>query len=64
MTRQQQFARLGRNLVVYLAGIGLAVAGALGLADAVSLHGAVSAALFVLGLAAVLLVHERFNGPF
>ena len=52
-----------RNVGIYLAGVGAAVAGALGIADAVHLHPAVAGGLFVLGLGTVLAVHEFLDGP-
>lgn len=57
-------ARLGRNLGIYVSGVGLAVAGALGLAEAIELPFVVSALLFVAGIAAVVAVHEYLGGPF
>ncbi|WP_290812231.1 hypothetical protein [Halovivax sp.] len=52
-----------RNVGIYLAGVGAAVAGALGIAEAIHLHPIVAAGLFVVGLAAVLVVHEYLDGP-
>ena len=54
---------VARNLFVYAVGVGFAVAGALGLVGAIAIHAALSAALFVVGLALVLAVHEYLGGP-
>ncbi|WP_117368896.1 hypothetical protein [Natrarchaeobaculum sulfurireducens] len=52
-----------RNLAIYAVGVGLAVAGALGLAEAIDLSIAVAAICFVVGLAFVVSVHEYLGGP-
>ena len=52
-----------RNLGIYAAGVGMAVTGALGLAEAVDVSIAVSALFFAAGLAAVVAVHEYLGGP-
>lgn len=52
-----------RNLLVYAVGVGLAVTGALGLADAIELDVSISAVLFGIGLVTVVAVHEYFDGP-
>ena len=52
-----------RNLGIYAAGVGMAVAGALGLAEAIDVSIVVSALLFVAGLVAVVAVHEYLGGP-
>lgn len=57
-------ATLSRNVVLYVIGVALAVAGALGLADAIELHVAVSAVIFTVGLWVVITVHEWLDGPF
>ena len=54
---------VARNVVIYLAGVGMAVAGALGLAEAIELQPVVSVPLFVVGLAIVVFVHEYLGGP-
>lgn len=64
MFQSVEFATVGRNLLVYLVGVALAVAGALGMAGAAELSLPVSAVLFVAGLAAVVSVHEYLDGPF
>ena len=64
MFQQRTVTAVGRNVALYLGGVGLAVAGALGLADAIDLSLALSAVLFVSGLAAVVFVHESLDGPF
>lgn len=51
------------NLVIYAIGVGLAVAGALGLAGAIEFDVILAAVLFVAGLAAVVAVHEYRGGP-
>lgn len=53
---------LVRNVGVYAVGVALAVAGALGLVEAVDLPMATSALLFVLGIGLVIAVHEYFGG--
>lgn len=55
--------RLLRNLSIYAVGIGLAVAGALGLAAAIELSTLLAVVLFVGGLVVVIAVHEFFDGP-
>ena len=55
--------RTVRNVGIYLVGVGAAVAGALGIADAVPLQPVVAGGLFVLGLGVVLSVHEYLDGP-
>jgi hypothetical protein len=52
-----------RNLGIYAVGVALAAVGALGLAGAIELVSALSAALLVVGLAIVVFVHERLGGP-
>lgn len=52
-----------RNLAIYAVGVGLAVAGALGLAEAIALSSPIAVALFVAGLIAVVAVHEYLGGP-
>ncbi|AFZ74091.1 hypothetical protein [Natronobacterium gregoryi] len=53
----------GRNLLVYAAGVGLLVVGALGVAGAIDLSTIVAGPLFVAGLILVVGVHEYFGGP-
>lgn len=55
--------QVGRNLTVYLFGVGLAAGGALGLAGAIELSLALAGVLFSVGLLLVLTVHEFLNGP-
>lgn len=52
-----------RNLGIYTVGVGLAVGGALGLADAIDLTLLVAAPAFVAGLVLVVAVHESLGGP-
>lgn len=54
---------LVRNLGIYFVGVGLAVAGALGLAGATELSTPVASVLLVAGLSAVVFVHEFLGGP-
>lgn len=54
---------LARNLSLYALGVGLAVAGALGLAAAINLLLPLAAMLFIVGLAIVVGVHEYLGGP-
>ncbi|WP_170830992.1 hypothetical protein [Natronobacterium texcoconense] len=63
MFETAQVLRIGRNLVVYAVGVGLLVAGALGMADAIDLTTTVAIPSFVVGLLLVLFVHEYFGGP-
>lgn len=56
-------ARTGRNLGIYLTGIALAVAGALGLSEAIEVHMVLAACLLAIGLALVVSVHEFLDGP-
>ncbi|WP_254863619.1 hypothetical protein [Halovivax gelatinilyticus] len=51
------------TLGLYLVGVAVAVAGALGIVDAVALSATVGMVLFVVGLGIVLFVHERLGGP-
>lgn len=55
--------RLGRNLLVYAAGVSLLIVAALGMAEAIDVSMVVAAPLFVVGLVLVLIVHEYFGGP-
>jgi len=52
-----------RNIAVYLVGIALATTGALGLAAAIDLAMHLGLAMFLLGIALVIVVHEFFDGP-
>lgn len=52
-----------RNLGIYAGGVGMAVTGALGLAEAIDLAIVVSVLLFCAGIAAVVAVHEYLGGP-
>ncbi|QSG01374.1 hypothetical protein [Natranaeroarchaeum sulfidigenes] len=56
-------AALVRNLSVYAVGVGMAVAGALGIAAAIELSLLIAWPLFIAGLALVLVVHEYLGGP-
>lgn len=48
---------------VYLIGVAITVVGALGLAGAIELSTPFAAVSFAVGLALVVLVHERLDGP-
>lgn len=63
-TASVDLARTASNLLVYAVGVGACVAGALGIIEFVELPSPVSWALFFLGLAVVVFVHERLDGPF
>lgn len=64
VSQQRRIATVGRNLVIYVSGVALAVAGALGIAEAIELSLPLAVVLFAVGLAAVLFVHEYLDGPF
>lgn len=63
MFESVRLGTLTRNFGIYLGGVGLAVAGALGLARAIALSAIVSAVLFFVGIALVIAVHEYLDGP-
>lgn len=50
-------------LAIYAVGVGLAVVGALGLVDGVSMSTPLAVTGFLAGLGLVILVHERLGGP-
>lgn len=52
-----------RNAIVYLFGIVVAGAGALGMMGEISLPVILSVPIFFIGLALVIAVHEYLNGP-
>ncbi|AGB39229.1 hypothetical protein [Natronococcus occultus] len=56
--------RLLRNLGIYTVAVLAAIAGAIGLIDVIDLPVVLAGSLLVLGLAAVLAVHEYLGGPF
>lgn len=58
-----QTGTIVRNLIIYTSGVAFAVAGALGIVDAISLPLVISAVLFVVGLGLVIAVHELLDGP-
>lgn len=64
MLRSVDVGRILRNLTVYTIGIALSVVGALGLAEAIEVAFALSIGLLIVGLAAVLFVHQFLGGPF
>ncbi len=64
MLESVEFPTLARNLGVYLAGVGIAVVGALGLIAVIELQAPLSGALFLFGLTLVIAVHEFLDGPF
>ncbi len=55
-------AALARNLSIYTVGVGMTVAGALGIAAAIELSALIAWPLFLAGLVLVLIVHEYFGG--
>lgn len=61
--RTVELTRLGRNVGIYLVGIGFAVVGALGIAKAIELSPIFAWPALVIGLALVLVVHEFLDGP-
>lgn len=63
MNSHTTFLPTARNVVIYLIGVGSAVAGALGVVDAVEIPWIASLVLFVLGLSIVLSVHQYLGGP-
>lgn len=63
MSQALTVRRLVRNLGVYAVGVALAVTGALGLAEAISLWPPLAGSLLIVGLALVLVVHEFLDGP-
>ena len=63
MLESVDVAGSARNLSIYAVGVGAAVAGALGLAEAITLPSFVSIGLFVVGISLVLVVHEYLGGP-
>lgn len=58
------FAEVLRNLAVYLIGVGMCVAGAVGIIELADIPFVASVVLFVVGILAVLYVHEYLDGPF
>lgn len=60
----QDIRRRGVKIGIYGVGVGFAVAGALGIAEAIDLPLAIAGLSFILGLGAVLAVHEYLGGPF
>lgn len=52
-----------RNLSIYAVGVGAAVAGALGLAEAIALSTPLAVGLFAVGISLVIVVHEYLGGP-
>ena len=58
------YKRLGLNLILYAIGVGMSVAGALGLVQQIELQFLASSVLFLVGLVIVIAVHEGLDGPF
>lgn len=58
------YKRLGLNLILYAIGVGMSVAGALGLVQQIELQFLASSVLFLVGLVIVIAVHEWLDGPF
>lgn len=63
MFEQGAVLGIARNLAIYGVGIALAVAGALGLAEAIELPPLIAGPLLVVGLIVVIVVHEYLGGP-
>lgn len=57
------FVEVARNLVVYLVGVGMCVAGAVGIIQLAEIPFVASVVLFVLGICTVIYVHEYLDGP-
>lgn len=53
-----------RNLIIYVIGLAMSIAGALGLVEAIDFQPLVAALLFVVGLGLIIAVHEWLDGPF
>ncbi|MCU4752782.1 hypothetical protein OB919_12485 [Halobacteria archaeon AArc-curdl1] len=64
MLESQEIGVLGRNLGVYAIGVVLAIVGALGLVEILSVSMPVAILAFVGGIGLVLFVHEYLGGPF
>ena len=63
MFSHHKVREIGRNIGIYLVGLGFGIVGALGVAGAVELSPVFAWPALVGGLALVLVVHERFDGP-
>lgn len=55
---------LARNVGIYVFGLAMSIAGALGLVAAIDIQPSVAALLFLVGLGLVISVHEWLDGPF
>lgn len=53
-----------RNIILYVIGVALLVAGALGMVDAIALHVWIATLSFISGLVIVIVVHHLLEGPF
>ncbi|AFZ73652.1 hypothetical protein [Natronobacterium gregoryi] len=63
MSESTTITGIAKNLLIYAVGVGFAVTGALGIAEAFDLPLPLAGVLFVAGLAVVLYVHEYLGGP-
>lgn len=63
VARSRTLLVIGGRLLLYLVGVGAAVAGALGIIEAIPLGPLVAWSAFLIGLAIVLAVHEFLDGP-
>lgn len=57
------YAHVLRNTTIYAIGLGLAIIGALGLANAIDLGDLIAGSVFVVGLLLIFAVHEWLDGP-
>lgn len=58
------YVSLARNLIIYIIGLAMTIAGALGLVEVIDIQLLVAALLFVVGLGLIIAVHEWLDGPF
>ena len=63
MLEQIDLAAIIQKGGLYLIGVAFFVIGALGMSGAISIHIAVSAVAFTVGILIVLAVHEYLGGP-
>ena len=59
----RRYGSVVRNVSIYLLGVGLAIGGAVGIIDIIVMPVIAAWFAFVVGLLLVLVVHERFGGP-
>ena len=63
MRRLARHGRTVRNVLIYAAGVGLAVFGAVAILEVVPTDPVVGWGSLVTGLVVIIVVHERFGGP-